>query len=395
MAQESRPQDVGHRRCAHRRAGVAGVGLLDAIHRERSDGVDRQLVDLRRHRLNRTNAPSTERWHRGRIATIGIVTAPTPVAPVRLPPPRVIVLGDLVLDVVLQASAPIETGTDVPGRVEIRQGGSAANVARWLARLGTRSQLVCAIGRDGAGRSLVAQLRRDDVTVHAVRIAGYRTGRIGVLVAPSGERSFVADRRAATRMEPDDLHADWFDGVDLLHLPAYSLLVEPLGSAGVRAVELTRARGSRGARVSVDLASVGPLLAHGRREARELVARIQPDIVFATESEAEALMGRAPEGLLEHAHVAVIKRGPRGARVFARDETPTEPPLRFDIATTPVAAEDTTGAGDAFDAGFIAGWLAALRTGHGGTDALHRATMAGHRAAARHLRSPRTELPPG
>jgi sugar/nucleoside kinase (ribokinase family) len=309
----------------------------------------------------------------------------------------VLVLGDLVLDVVLQASAPIESGTDIPGRVEIRQGGSAANVARWLARLGVKSQLVCAIGRDGAGRSLVAQLQRDGVNVRAVRIAGHRTGRIGVLVAPSGERSFVADRRAATRMEAKDLKAEWFDRLDLIHLPAYSLLVEPLGSAGVRAVELARARGNHGVRVSVDLASVGPLLAHGRREARDLVSRLQPDVVFATESEAEALLGRhAPEGILADSKVAVIKRGARGARVFVRDErSPDEPPLRFDIATSAIPVEDTTGAGDAFDAGFIAGWLAALGTGHGGTDALHRATVAGHRAAARHLRSPRTELPPG
>jgi sugar/nucleoside kinase (ribokinase family) len=320
------------------------------------------------------------------------------IVPVRPAPPRVIVVGDLVLDVVLQASAPIESGTDVPGRVEIRQGGSAANVARWLARLGARARLVCAIGRDGAGRSLVAQLRRDDVAVHAVRIAGHRTGRIGVLVAPSGERSFVADRRAATRLEPDDLKTEWFDGVDLLHLPAYSLLVEPLGSAGLRAVELARARG---ARVSVDLASVGPLLAHGRREARDLVARVRPDVVFATEAEAEALLGRhAPDGLLDHASVAVIKRGSRGARVFARvglgsGEGEPEPPLQFDVATTAVAVEDTTGAGDAFDAGFIHGWLGALASGHGGASALHRATVSGHRAAARHLRSPRTELPPG
>jgi sugar/nucleoside kinase (ribokinase family) len=299
----------------------------------------------------------------------------------------VLVLGDLVLDVVLRASAPIESGTDIPGRVEIRQGGSAANVARWLARLGARSQLVCAIGRDGAGRSLVAQLRRDDVTVRAIRVAGHRTGRIGVLVAPSGERSFVADRRAATLMTADDLKAEWFDGLDLIHLPAYSLLVEPLSSAGVRAVELARSRGARGVRVSVDLASVGPLLAHGRREARDLVSRLQPDLVFATESEAEALLGRhAPEGLLGDARVAVIKRGPRGARVFARDDRDSAgEPLRFDIATSAIAAEDTTGAGDAFDAGFISGWLGAL----------HRATLAGHRAAARHLRSPRTELPPG
>jgi sugar/nucleoside kinase (ribokinase family) len=310
----------------------------------------------------------------------------------------VLVLGDLVLDVVMRASTPIESGTDVPGRVEIRQGGSAANVARWLARLGVRSQLVCAVGRDGAGRSLVAQLQRDGVSVRAVRIAGHRTGRIGVLVAPSGERSFVADRRAATRMEAKDLKAEWFDNLDLIHLPAYSLLVEPLGTAGVRAVELARARGARGVRVSVDLASVGPLLAHGRREARDLVARLQPDVVFATEPEAEALLGRhAPEGLLADARIAVIKRGSRGARVFARDDRDAtgEAPLRFDVATSTVPAEDTTGAGDAFDAGFIAGWLGALESGHGGTDALHRATIAGHRAAARHLRSPRTELPPG
>jgi sugar/nucleoside kinase (ribokinase family) len=326
------------------------------------------------------------------------VTATAPTSPVRVAPPRVLVLGDLVLDVVLQASAPIESGTDVPGRVEIRQGGSAANVARWLARIGARSQLVCAVGRDGAGRSLVAQLQRDDVRVHAVRVAGHRTGRIGVLVAPSGERSFVADRRAATRMEPGDLKPEWFDNIELIHLPAYSLLVEPLGSAGVRAVELARARGARGVRVSVDLASVGPLLAHGRREARELVARLKPDLVFATESEAEALLGRlGPEGLLADAGVVVIKRGPRGARVLTRDPDAAagEPPLVFDVATTPVAAEDTTGAGDSFDAGFIAGWLTALRTGHAGTDALHRATMAGHRTAARHLRSPKSELPPG
>jgi len=303
------------------------------------------------------------------------------------------------MDVVLRASTPIEAGTDVPGRVEIRLGGSAAVCARWLANLGARSTLVCAVGRDGAGRSLIAQLRRDDVTVRAVRIPGHRTGRIGVLVAPNGERSFVADRRAATRMEPEDLKPEWFDDLDLLHLPAYSLLVEPLGSASARAVELARARSTRGVRVSVDLASVGPLLAHGRREAREMIGNLRPDLVFATETEAEALLGRhVPEGLLELASIAVIKRGSRGARVYARidhGQAEPEPPLQFDIATTPVPVEDTTGAGDAFDAGFIAGWLTALAAGRAGADALHRATIAGHRAAARHLRSPRSELPPG
>ncbi|MBF8290700.1 MAG: Bifunctional protein hldE [Chloroflexi bacterium] len=95
--------------------------------------------------------------------------------------PRVLVLGDLVLDVVLAPSQPIEPGTDVPGAVGIRQGGSAANTARWLARLGVDTQLVCAVGRDGAGRSLFIQLSsRQGASVRSLRTAGQpsRCGRI-------------------------------------------------------------------------------------------------------------------------------------------------------------------------------------------------------------------------
>ncbi|MDQ3128212.1 MAG: hypothetical protein M3Q66_07130, partial [Chloroflexota bacterium] len=66
-----------------------------------------------------------------------------PAAPGRRPP-RVVVLGDLMLDVVLAPGQPLESGTDVPGRVMLRQGGSAANTAGWLARLGARSTLICA-----------------------------------------------------------------------------------------------------------------------------------------------------------------------------------------------------------------------------------------------------------
>jgi ribokinase len=308
--------------------------------------------------------------------------------PGRPTPPRIVVLGDLVLDVVVAPARPIEIGTDVPGGVAFVQGGSAATTARWLGRLGARTTLITAVGRDAVGRALVEAVRSDGVTVHASRVARVPTARIAVLVGANGERSFVTDRAAADRLEPDALREAWFDGADALHLPAYSLLGTPLGLAGRRAVELARAHG---AAISLDLASIGPLLANGRRAARELIAAIRPDVLFATRAEAKALLGgRRVDELLEFASVAVVKRGAKGATVLARsgDER-----LRFEVPTTRLATADTTGAGDAFDAGYLVAWLTARATGGSLPAALRRAAVAGHRAAARQLGATRRELP--
>jgi sugar/nucleoside kinase (ribokinase family) len=294
------------------------------------------------------------------------------------------------LDVVVAPARVLESGTDVPGRVSLVQGGSAANTARWLGRLGARSSLITAVGRDAAGRVLVETLRNDGVTPRVMRVPGARTGRIGVLVAADGERSFVADRGAADHLRPEDLRAAWFSSADALHLPVYSLLGEPLGDAGRRAIELAR---EAGALVSVDLASIAPLLAEGRRSARALIGEVAPDLLFATATEAAALLGgRSVDGLLEFASTAVVKRGPKGATVLARVGDGL---TRFEVATTHVVAADTTGAGDAFDAGFLVGWFAARAAGRSLPASLQRAAVAGHRAATRQLSTPRAELPLG
>lgn len=294
------------------------------------------------------------------------------------------------LDVVLVPARALDPGTDVPGRVTLVQGGSAATTARWLGRLGARSTLIASVGRDAAGRALVEAIESDGVTARVIRTAGARTGRIGVFVSPGGERSFVADRAAADLLTPDDLRASWFTGADALHLPVYSLLGSPLGDAGRRAVELAR---DAGAAVSVDLASIGPLLTEGRRAARALIAQVAPDLLFATAAEAEALLGgRGVEGLLELATTAVVKRGAKGATVLScvgDDRT------RFEVATEHLSATDTTGAGDAFDAGFLVGWFAARASGRSLAPSLQRAAVAGHRAASRQLSTPRPELPLG
>lgn len=293
------------------------------------------------------------------------------------------------LDVVLAPGRPLESGTDVPGRVMLRQGGSAANTARWLARLGARTTLVCAVGRDPEGRALVAALAGDGVRVRATRVAGERTGRIGVVVAPDGERSFVADRGAADFLVPGDVRAVDLR-VDLLHLPAYSLLGEPLGRAGARAIEMARAAGVL---IGLDLASIGPLLSGGRRVAIRLIRDAAPDILFATGAEAEAVGGRRSiAALRDLAAITVIKQGRAGATILAGGPAS---PITFDVATAPLAASDTTGAGDAFDAGFLHSWLAAGPDTRNRPATLRRAVLAGHRVARRQLSSRPVELPPG
>jgi sugar/nucleoside kinase (ribokinase family) len=303
---------------------------------------------------------------------------------------RIVALGDLVVDVVAATKEPLAHASDAAGAIVFRQGGSAANTARWIARLGGEAAFVGAVGRDEWGRRLRASLAEAGVRVHLVRRAG-RTARIVALVEPGGERTFVTDRGAADHLTPEDLRAAWFAGAAGLHLPAYSLLNEPLGAAARRAAELARAAG---ATVSVDLASRRPLLSHGRRTAWERIAALAPDLLFANAGEAAALAGaRGEHHLLDLAPVVVVKEGPGGCRLIVRahGSVAGAGPVRLAVATTHIAATDTTGAGDAFDAGFLLAWLGAPAETRHDAAVLRWAALAGHRAAARLLTGPRRE----
>jgi sugar/nucleoside kinase (ribokinase family) len=234
---------------------------------------------------------------------------------------------------------------------------------------------------------LVDAVRSDRVTVKATRIAGTGTGRIAVLLRRDGERTFVTQRGAAQLLRPADIKRDWFRDLQLLHVPVYSLLGDPLSAATHQAIEFAKAAGSM---VSIDLASIGPLMADGPRVAEKLVGNVAADLLFATAAEAAALTSGGPiERLLDFAGIVVVKRGSEGATVLAREGLER---LRFEVATAPLPVADSTGAGDAFDAGFIVGWFAARSLGRSLPASLHRAAVAGNRAAGRQLQTPRPEL---
>ena len=278
-------------------------------------------------------------------------------------------VGDLVEDVVVWLSGPPGVGTDVEAQVFRRRGGSAANVAALCASNGTESRFVGQVGDDALGERLIASLRAAGVDVRVEQGGiGSRTGTVVVLVAPDGERTMLTDRGSALDLAVVDDR--WLDDVDVLHLPSYSLTAGPLAQT---AIELARRARAREALLSVDASSIATLEELGCGRYLDLLADLQPDVLLMNGAEAELLdiSDRAPKGVA----LAVIHRGGESATAMDGGGPIAE------VAPAPVsAATDTTGAGDAFAAGF----LPALRGGA----SVDSAMAAGHACAARTLAVP-------
>jgi sugar/nucleoside kinase (ribokinase family) len=303
-----------------------------------------------------------------------------------------VTLGDLIVDVVASASGPLAQGSDRAGRIAFRQGGSAANTARWVAAAGGEAIFIGAVGKDPWARRLGTSLAVAGVATHLVAKRA-PTARIVVLVEPDGERTFVTDRGAADLLEPSDLRTRWFGRAAALHLPAYSLFNDPLASAARRAAELARVVG---AVVSVDLASRQPILDLGSDEARRRVATVAPDLLFGNPSEASAILDGGPErDLLALSPIVVVKRGAAGSRILARSRAADgsfapvdiDPATIVDVPSSAIVARDTTGAGDAFAAGFLVHWLALEPLARHDPKALSASATRGHRTASRLLRA--------
>ena len=250
----------------------------------------------------------------------------------------IVSIGDLLLDIAIVPEGPLQPDDDSPAAITLGGGGQAANFCAWTAALGEPARLVSRVGDDETGRRLVADLESRGVEVRAVW-AAEPTGAIAVLVSPDGRRAMATQRGASVGLSPEDLQEAWFRDARLLHVPAYSLFVEPLASATRAAIRVVReARGM----LAVDLSSAAGLRAYGPSRMAYVLARLKPEVLFATEAEADTLA--VP--LESLAQVPVLKLGAAGSRVFGNT-----------IPAPPVKALDVTGAGDAFAAAFCAAWL--------------------------------------
>jgi ribokinase len=320
---------------------------------------------------------------------------------------RVVVLGDVMVDVVCRLRGPIAPGSDAPARIEFGYGGSAANVAAWLAAAGAaRPVLVGRVGADERGRAAEADLRAAGVETLLAVDPSASTGTCVVLVGPDGERSMVPDPGANDRLGEGDVPLALFASGGHLHLTGYSLVREGSRAAAEAAVARARAAGMG---VSVDPSSAA-LLSRAFLDWLDGVGLLMPNAEEAAVLAGEADPERAARALAERVSEVVVTLGAGGALWtdgVAVARVAAAAPANDGgeggggsgaVAGAPAGgaaaggatgvldtggaagALDTTGAGDAFAAGFLHARLS-------GAD-LWGALRAGCDLAARAVRTP-------
>jgi sugar/nucleoside kinase (ribokinase family) len=266
---------------------------------------------------------------------------------------RVVVVGDLMTDTVAHATAPLARGSDTPATVTMHGGGSGANVAAWLAVDGSEVAFVGRRGADIAGRNRDMELMGYGVDARLVMDPDRPTGTCVVMITHKGDHTMLSDPGANAALAPDDLPDDLFTPGSHLHVSGYTLL--NVGSRSAVLAAIGRAQ-QVGMTISVDGASAAPLGRVGAEPFLQLTNGAL--LLFVEPDQGRVLTGR--EDPSQAARVlnawypqVVMRLGTEGAMMYAGGRPD---PVR--VSAPPVERIiDSTGASDAFVAGFLPAWL--------------------------------------
>lgn len=263
----------------------------------------------------------------------------------------VVCLGILVADVVVSGVGGLpEPGaiSAVPG-MSLNLGGCAANTATCLARLGFKVAVAGMVGDDPLGHFILDSLSAENVSVEGVRISkDIPTGAAVACVYPGGERGFWSLLGCNGALKDGDVDAGLASSGRILHVAGTPYLK---GFNGEPCARLMRQARAKGVMTSLDTIHYGA----GFRALVEPEMR-ECDLLLPSYDEAKSLAGVAEphfiaENLLGYGAKAVaVKMGAAGAYV-------SDGIRHGMISGVKVEVADTVGAGDAFVAGFLAGWL--------------------------------------
>jgi 2-dehydro-3-deoxygluconokinase len=245
-----------------------------------------------------------------------------------------------------------------PGRLrhapslELKIGGAESNVAIALSRLGVSAGWASLLGEDEPGRLVFDRVRAEGVDVSRVRrVRGLPTGLyLREQVGQEIRVYYYRKGSAASTMTLKALDPEYLKEAEFLHLTG----ITPALSEDCRAFTLWAAR-EDGTRVSFDVNYRSKLWGSG--EARAFVEEILPsvDLLFVGDDEARALWGRDDKDLVRELAArgpreVVLKLGREGSLALVDGRIIARPAY-------PVEEVDPVGAGDAFDAGYLAGHL--------------------------------------
>ncbi len=230
-------------------------------------------------------------------------------------------------------------------------GGSAGNTIAGIAALGGRCAYIGKVADDQLGQVFMHDIRASGVAYDTTPLSGgLPTARSLIFVTPDAQRTMQTFLGACTQLGPADVNMDFITSSKVVYLEGY-LWDLPAAKAAMRDAAL-KAQQS-GVKVSLTLSDAF-CVARFRDEFLELAEKYV-DILFANESEILALyqvsnFDDALQQVRKHCEIAALTRSEKGSVVVNGDE------LHVVDAVQGVTVVDTTGAGDAYAAGFLYGY---------------------------------------
>jgi len=263
------------------------------------------------------------------------------------------IVGELNADILLTGDVTPEFGQveKIIDDVSICAGSSSGIFAAQAAKLGLRVLLASRVGDDLLGHYMLHELEQAGVDTRHVSVdPAIKTGAT-VILSRGQDRAMLTFLGSIAAVGPAEVQDGWYAQVRHLHVASPFLLA----SLRPHLPEMMRRAHEAGATVSLDTNwdPAGVWALPGFFE--------HLDVFLPNQEELMAISGRqtfseAVDAMTARVPVVAVKMGGEGA-IGARRGTPSDPPELVHVAALPVDVVDTTGSGDSFDAGFLAGWL--------------------------------------
>lgn len=239
--------------------------------------------------------------------------------------------------------AEMGQGTEVSG-------GSAANTMAGFASFGGKGGFIGKVADDQLGEIFRHDIRSSGIEFDTPPlISGEPTGRCLILVSDDGDRTMNTFLGASVELDEHDIDEDLIKRAKVLYLEGYLFDRDQAKKAFYKACEIAKEKG-----VKVALTLSDPFCVHRHKEDFIKLVDHHVDILFANEEEIMALYDvfewdQVPIILQNKNLIAALTRSDKGSMIITEDTT-------YDVPAKPVKVVDTTGAGDAYAAGFLYGF---------------------------------------